>query len=64
MTINYILFYVYMVGAFIAFILGVIEGYLENKEGKDISEFPAGVVVMAFLSWYYVYHFVKTRIFV
>ncbi len=53
-----------MIGAIIAFILGCVEAYLESKENHDISEFPAAVSAMAVLSWFYVYHFIKTRIFV
>lgn len=62
MTINYILFYIYIIGAVIACILGIIEGYLENKEGKDISDFPAGISIISFMSWYYVYYFIKKRL--
>lgn len=62
MSINYILFYIYMIGAVIAFILGSIEGYLEDKEGKDIRDLPAALPVMAFMSWLYVWHFVKNRL--
>lgn len=62
MTINYILFYIYIIGAIIACVLGIIEGYLENKEGKDISDFPTEIAIIIFMSWYYVYYFIKKRL--
>ena len=62
MTINYILFYIYIIGAIIACVLGIIEGYLENKEGKDISDFPTEISIIIFMSWYYVYYFIKKRL--
>ena len=62
MTINYILFYIYIIGAIIACVLGIIEGYLENKKGKDISDFPTEIAIIFFMSWYYVYYFIKKRL--
>lgn len=62
MTINYLLFYLYVFGAVIAFIFGCVEAYIETKENKDISEFPIGITVITFMSWFYVYHFIRTRV--
>lgn len=62
MTLKYILLCIYMIGAVIAFVCAFIELNIEEKEGKDVSEAPAAIPVMAFLSWWYVYHFTKQRL--
>ena len=45
---------VYFLGCLVAFCLGWMQADEERRNGSDISQFGAGMVVITMLSWVYV----------
>ncbi len=52
---------VYLIGVVIAFILGCIEAYYNNKLHNDIDDFPAMIVPLSVMSWIYIFYVIKDR---
>ena len=54
---NNIKWYIYGIGALIAFIIGCYDAYIRNKKGENIDQFPAMIPIITVMSWLYVLTF-------
>ena len=49
---------VYFLGCLVAFCLGWMQADEERRNGSDISQFGAGMVVITMLSWVYIAYWI------
>lgn len=49
----------YLLGCLVAFGLGCYQAHLEEKSGRSIDQFGAGIVVITMMSWIYVFYWLR-----
>ena len=54
---------VYYIGCVIAFFLGCYDAITRQKKGENISEFPAAIPCLTFMSWFYILMYIYNTYF-